>query len=79
VYCVQDADCRSVLQAHVGADVIAFAKSIAERWSPDEAYVMDVARSGGSLTVVEFNCLNSSGLFGCDARALVDALEESFG
>ena len=63
----------------VGDDVIAFAKSIAERWGPDDAYVMDLARSGGSLKVVEFNCLNSSGLFGCDAGALVDALEEAFG
>jgi hypothetical protein len=40
---------------------------------------MDVARSGGSLKVVEFNCLNSSGLFSCDAGALVAALEDAFG
>lgn len=43
-------------------------------WLPHDHCVMDVAMIDGEFKVMEFNCINASGLYAADAEKLVDAL-----
>lgn len=38
----------------------------AELWSPADVFVMDVAKCGEAVYVIECNCFNASGLYACD-------------
>jgi hypothetical protein len=51
-----------------------FVNDIANLWLPHDHCVVDVAMIDGSLEVMEFNCINASGLYEADAEKLVDAL-----
>jgi hypothetical protein len=64
---------RSMLDQsrRVPQDVIAYAEETARAWRPSDAYVMDVGETDAGLKVVEFNCLNASGLYACDERDVV--------
>lgn len=44
------------------------------RFQPAEAYVIDVAQVGDDYRIIEYNTLNSAGLYDCDARAVIDAV-----
>jgi len=47
------------------------------QWQPHKAFVLDIARiPGGSCKIIEVNALNSSGLYACDPKKIVLALEE---
>lgn len=48
-----------------------FAQGLAALWRPSPVFVMDVARSGGTLYVIEVNCFNSSGFYASDVGRLV--------
>jgi hypothetical protein len=52
----------------------AFVASICEKWLPHDHCTLDVAMIGGEFMVMEFNCINASGLYKADAEKLVDAL-----
>lgn len=46
-------------------------------YAPSTEFTIDLCQlKNGSLKVVEYNCLNSSGLYECDSKALFTALKE---
>ncbi len=53
-----------------------FAQCRAADWSPNQAYVMDVAETPEGLKIVEVNNLNSAGFYKGDMNKLVMALED---
>jgi len=57
------------------SDLIAFAEDRALDWSPNEAYVMDIAETPEGLKIIEVNNLNSAGFYKADMNKLVMALE----
>lgn len=60
----------------VDARIIDFANECARLWSPNPAYVMDIADTDEGLRIVEVNNLNSAGWYRCDMQRLLLALEE---
>lgn len=58
--------------------IIAFAADAAAIWSPNQAFVLDVAETPDGLKIVEINNLNSAGFYRGDVVALAVALEEEF-
>jgi len=55
--------------------MIAEAQNFADGWLPHENCVMDLALlDTGEMKVIEFNCLNGSGFYDNDVRAIFDAL-----
>ena len=59
------------VRAEVPEDVRAFAEKLARQWQPAPVFVLDVARSGQQLYVVEINCFNSAGFYASDVARLV--------
>lgn len=55
--------------------VLSFAASRAAAWSPNRAYVMDIADTPAGLRIIEVNNLNSAGWYRADLLRLVSALE----
>lgn len=55
--------------------IIEFANDCASIWSPNRAYVLDVADTDEGLKIVEVNNLNSAGWYKADLGKLVMALE----
>ena len=60
----------------VSQDIIDFAEETAKIWKPDNAYVMDICETDNGLKVVEFNCVNASGFYSCDAEKIVRSISE---
>jgi hypothetical protein len=60
----------------VDSDILQFVEERNTQWRPDEAYVMDVARTPDGLKIVEVNNINASGFYGGDVSKIVAALEE---
>lgn len=60
----------------VAPAIVAFARECAQLWSPNRAYVLDVAETPGGLRIIEVNNLNSAGWYRCDMQRLVMALED---
>ena len=52
------------------------AQSFADKWLPAPCCVMDLALVGDELKVIEFNCINSSGFYDNDVKAIFKALYE---
>lgn len=59
--------------------VVAFAQACADVWSPNEAYVMDIAETADGLRIIEVNNLNSAGFYKADMTQLVAAIEAHVG
>ena len=59
----------------VDQHIIDFANECAQCWSPNRAYVLDVAETADGLKIGEVNNLNSAGWYRCDMQKLVMALE----
>jgi hypothetical protein len=55
--------------------VLDFAAARAAEWSPNRAYVMDLAETPDGLKIIEVNNLNSAGWYKADLNQLVIALE----
>lgn len=66
------------ISAELPPEVVDFAEETASLYSPAQAFVLDIARSGPGLYVIEYNCLNSSGFYAADTTALVRAIAESW-
>jgi hypothetical protein len=60
----------------VDARITDFAQDCATTWSPNRAYVLDVAETPDGLKIVEINNLNSAGFYKADMQRLVQALNE---
>lgn len=58
----------------VDQSVIDEAQLFANKWLPSQCCVMDTALVGGELKVIEFNCINSSGMYDNDVPAIFTAL-----
>jgi len=69
---------RAHNQMHVREEldksVIDEAQKMADIWLPCECVVMDTALVDGEMQVVEFNCINSSGFYDHNVKAVFDAL-----
>ena len=69
---------RSMLMPKEGApaEVIEFANSMANLWSPEKAYVMDICEDmNRELALIELNCFNASGVYECNVIDIVRAIE----
>lgn len=63
------------IQLHVDDPVeISEAQKFADKWLPHETCVMDLAKTDNGMKCIEFNCLNSSGLYQHDVRKIVEAV-----
>ena len=67
---------RYMAPEHVDPAVVKFANNCAMTWSPNRAYVMDVALTPNGYKIIEVNNLNSAGWYKCDMQKLVMALED---
>lgn len=59
----------------VDARIAAFARERAQQWSPNRAYVLDIADTPEGLKIIEVNNLNSAGWYRADLQQLVAALD----
>jgi hypothetical protein len=69
---------RSVLDKKPGApkEAIAFANEMAQIWSPEKAYVMDVCKTDkGEWKLLELNCFNASGVYAAPIEPIIEAVE----
>lgn len=55
--------------------LIRMAQELAAMWLPHQTCVMDTAWTYDDLSVIEFNCLNCSGMYGHDPYAIVKAIQ----
>ncbi len=55
----------------VEEDVKTFAKECAKKWTPNAVCVMDVARTGTGLKIIEFNSFNGSGFYKCNLANII--------
>lgn len=62
------------LSSIVPDDVFIFADKVAKTWLPHDHCVLDVARTASGYSVLEFNCINASGLYDADVNLLVKAI-----
>jgi hypothetical protein len=56
-------------------DVERFVQDRCAEWQPNRTFCLDTAVVQGYNKILEINCINSSGLYECDAVAIVAALE----
>ncbi|GHG75916.1 ATP-grasp domain-containing protein [Comamonas sp. JC664] len=66
---------RLSVSTEVEPEVHAFTQAMADLWSPDRAYVLDVFMHSGGLYVGEINNLNAAGFYAYDVAKMVDAIE----
>lgn len=57
---------------------IMYAKSMVEKFQPNEAFVIDICQTPNGWKVVELNCINCAGFYDCDMQSLLISLEENF-
>jgi hypothetical protein len=57
--------------------VLTFAESMAKKWMPHRAYVIDIADTPNGLKAIEVNTLNSSGFYACNVQKLIMAIENA--
>jgi hypothetical protein len=67
---------RYTAPEQVDARITDFASECAQLWSPNRAYVLDVAETEDGLKIGEVNNLNSAGWYRCDMQKLIMSLEE---
>jgi hypothetical protein len=52
-----------------------FAQMMVDQWQPATGFVIDIATTPEGIKVIEINCLNSAGLYACDAKKIIAAIE----
>ena len=57
-------------------ETLAEAQAFADKWLPHETVVMDLALTDEGMRVIEFNCLNASGFYYHDIKAIARAVTE---
>lgn len=54
-------------------------KNLASQFQPDIAFTMDLAlMKDGSISIVEYNCINTSGHYGCDLPLFLTTIKELY-
>lgn len=61
----------------IPASLIEFSEKIAEIWSPDFIFTLDIGISGDKYYIIEAQCSNSSGFYDCDMIQLVKSINEA--
>ena len=62
---------------HIDPALMEYASHVVKTWTPDKACVMDIAQDfEGNYKVLEFNCINASGLYVCDLRKIILSLQD---
>lgn len=51
-----------------------YASDMIHRWSPNQAFVIDIADTPNGLFIIEINSINSSGFYHCDMGKFVNAI-----
>ena len=51
-----------------------YAQRMADKWSPAEAFCLDIAETDEGYRVIEINCINSAGFYAANIPALYHAL-----
>ncbi|MFZ6642163.1 ATP-grasp domain-containing protein [Undibacterium sp. TC4M20W] len=69
---------RPQVSADLDDEVLAYAQTIISKWTPAQAFVMDVCLSEDGYKVIEFNNINSSGFYASDVLKYVDAIQQAF-
>jgi len=72
---------RSMLlkSREVPQSVIDYAQDMANIWSPEKAFVMDVCvNEDQKLKILELNCFNASGVYLCNIPDIIKAVERMF-
>lgn len=62
--------------AHASMELLDFAQRMATLWSPNPAYVLDVASTPAGPRIVEVNSISSAGFYEGDVQRLVHAISE---
>lgn len=57
-------------------DILQYTKKMIDRFPLAKAFVIDVAETKNGLKVVEYNNINTSGLYGCDELAFVRSIND---
>jgi hypothetical protein len=70
---------RYTTPAQVDGAIVQFANMVASLWSPNEAYVLDVADTPNGLKIVEINNLNAAGWYRADLQKIITACVASQG
>lgn len=55
-------------------EVTDFAEKVASQWSPHPVYIMDVGSINNTYKVIEIGPFNYAGLYACDIKKIVDAI-----
>ncbi len=72
---------RVISSTEVPERISAFAQRMADHWSPNRAYCLDIAVTDddddlGDMKVIEINALNSAGFYACDMLKFVSAVND---
>jgi ATP-grasp domain, R2K clade family 3 len=70
---------KVIYRPETDPDVIEYATALIQKWRPDKAFVLDIARGPMGLKVIETNCINAAGFYAADVGKLAMALEDRFG
>jgi hypothetical protein len=60
----------------VDTDLIDFAQSRVDQWTPAECFVIDIATTPEGPKVIELGCINGAGFYGADLSKLLQRFEE---
>jgi hypothetical protein len=66
---------RVTYNAIVDEHVESYARWMIHEWTPDRAFVIDIADTPDGCKIIECNTFNSSGFYACDVSAIVQAVE----
>lgn len=69
---------RVLYSSNVDQRVRDFAQYVADIWSPNRAYCLDIADTPAGLRVIETNSISSSGFYATDMGLFVAAMESEF-
>ena len=72
---------RTMLDKKEGApqEVIEFANIMAEKWSPEKAFVMDICETAyDTFKILELNCFNASGVYLAPIEPIIEAVENIY-
>lgn len=64
------------VRSFIPDEVMQFAKSAIEIWSPDSVFVMDIAEDNENLKIIECNCFNGSGHYASNLEHIVHAVSK---
>jgi len=67
---------RVLADEYVAPAVTDFTQEMVDRWSPADAFVIDIAETPEGMKVIEINNINSAGFYNADVQRIIIALED---